>query len=168
MKLYFQKACYTRGTLKCKYNTRNKRVIIFNVQQKWLPKLDPRQEKKLRSTSVAVFLIFFFRCTDLSEFIYSQFIHLFYDRSIQNPKKKTQAAFRSGTGQMELYNKKNVTIKRSVDEIMYFIVRNGKKEGTGPTNNKKKLVLQYFNRFFFIRKCELNFSCVIFIKHGLV
>lgn len=49
---------------------------------------------------------------------------------------------------MELYNKKNVTIKRSVDEIMYFIVRNGKKEGTGPTNNKKKLVLQYFNRFF--------------------
>lgn len=61
-----------------------------------------RKKKKLRFTSVAVFSVFFIE--DLSEFIYSQIIYIFFFMTDRYKMKKTQAAFRSGTGQMELYN----------------------------------------------------------------
>lgn len=155
MKLLFPKSMLYRGTLKCKYNTKNKRVIIFNVQWKWLPKLDPRQEKKITLYLCCRFLVFFLQIWVNSSILKS---YIFFFMSDSYKMKKTQAAFWSGTGQMELYNKKKVTIKRSVgwwNHVVYCKKRK-KKVGTGPMNNKKKLVLQYFNRFLYIYKNNVN------------
>lgn len=154
MKLLFPKSMLYRGTLKCKYNTKNKRVIIFNVQWKWLPKLDPRQEKKITLYLCCRFLVFFLQIWVNSSILKS---YIFFLCPIHTKWKKRKLHFDQARVRWNCIIKK-VTIKRSVgwwNHVVYCKKRK-KKVGTGPMNNKKKLVLQYFNRFLYIYKNNVN------------